>query len=109
MMINDFLLREMEIAASGVVTGDELSLARFRRECTPERVLAILEDFNNSDNIKDDLYNAQEELEEAEEEISDLKDNVYHLELKLEKEIDLNSELQTEIYNLKREIESKEV
>lgn len=82
-MLKDRILEEMEIAAVGVIPGDELSLARFLRECTPERIRTLLED-NEQKKTIEELENALGDLQEENQDLEGEKDDLESENYKLE-------------------------
>ena len=110
-MLNYRILEEMEIAAVSVIPGDELSFARFLRECFPERIRMLLEDNSQKkdiDVLESALANLQDENQELEYEKDDLESDNYKLEndvSRLEKE---NEDLQSEICELQRQLAEAE-
>jgi len=90
--------REMQLACQ-LHTGDELSQARFLRECTPEKILSYIEWADA------ELESLQAECNDKDEEISALEDELAEAKMELEA---LKDKTDREISSLEEQLEEAE-
>ena len=91
MEIEENVLRELEIYATRVGMHDPESLARFHQECTPERILALIEelrelkvDYTDVDELWYTITGLEADLEELEFERDSLEEKVSELQEELD-------------------------
>jgi peptidoglycan hydrolase CwlO-like protein len=87
MTVNKLVLRDLDIYALRASEKDPESMARFHQECTPERILAILEEFKEmkewyegEEDLRSQIQDLRDDLETAEDKCGDYHRQVEELQ-----------------------------